>query len=192
MSALFFTSHLFSCFARQVFEFLSGYVLWERQQRLVEAMAGAARDGQSEAQQMIMGDGKTTVVGPMLALMLGEAPQRGGGLGGLVTLVCPKALIAQSKSVLRSCFSVPMCPKPVFTLKFERGYDCRVSTLKALRSVAPEACFFRALQVAAQGRPAASLARHLALALALAHVLLPTPVIAERSWRRRIRRWVLW
>ena len=51
----------------------------------------------------------------------------------MVALVCPKALLQQSKSVMRAVFSAPITPKPVYTLKFERGFDSRVSTLRELR-----------------------------------------------------------
>jgi hypothetical protein len=107
------------------FEFVSGYMLWERQANLVKDFYNAAINGSSETQQMIMGDGKTTVVGPMLTLMLGG--QRG------VTVVCPKALIAQTNSIMRQIFSAPLNPKPVLTLKFDRGHDSRVSSLRAVR-----------------------------------------------------------
>ena len=113
------------------FEFVSSFVLWERQTRLVNEFSEAALAGGSQAQQMIMGDGKTTVVGPLLALILGGPDTTGGGKA--VTLVCPKALIAQSKAIMRQIFSAPLIPKPVMTLHFDRGNDSRVSSLRALR-----------------------------------------------------------
>ncbi len=54
--------------------------------------------GQSVVKQMIMGAGKTTVVGPLLALMLADGKQ-------LVTQVVPHALLEFSRSVMRSTFS---------------------------------------------------------------------------------------
>jgi hypothetical protein len=81
---------------------------------------------------MIMGDGKTTVVGPLLALMLAGAQSATQG-GMLVTLVCPKALLAQSKGIMRAIFSAPLMPKPVYTLDFDRGFDSRASSLRQLR-----------------------------------------------------------
>jgi len=107
------------------FEFTSGYMMWERQTQLIRDFYNAAMNGSSETQQMIMGDGKTTVVGPMLTLMLGGA--RG------VTVVCPRALIVQTKQIMRQIFSAPLTPKPVLTLKFDRGHDSRVSALRAVR-----------------------------------------------------------
>lgn len=117
-----------------LFEFTSEYMLWKRQVALVSQFSTCALRGGSETQQMLMGDGKTTVVGPLLALMLAEkkSPQK-GTRGQLVTLVCPKALVQQSKNIMRAIFSTPVTPKPVFTLKFERGFDSRSSTLATLR-----------------------------------------------------------
>ena len=115
------------------FEFLSGFLLWKRQCNLVREFSSSARSGSSQAQQMIMGDGKTTVVGPLLALIMGGDVTDTSGDGRLVTLVCPKALLQQSKTVMRTCFSSPITPKPLYTLKFDRGFDSRVSTLRKLR-----------------------------------------------------------
>ena len=47
---------------------------------------------------MIMGAGKTTVICPLLALLLADGKS-------LVTLVVPSALLEMSRSVLRACFS---------------------------------------------------------------------------------------
>lgn len=55
-----------------VFEFLFDVVLRGKQVQLVEDFASAARAGNSRVHQMIMGAGKTTVVGPLLCLMLAD------------------------------------------------------------------------------------------------------------------------
>jgi len=47
--------------------------------------------------QMIMGAGKTTVVGPLLALLLGDGKT-------LVVQVVPAALLEFSRAVMRECF----------------------------------------------------------------------------------------
>lgn len=62
---------------------------------------------------MIMGAGKTTVVGPLLALMLGDGEQ-------LVTQVVPPALLEFSRSVMRATFSSIM-HKRIYTLSFDRA-----------------------------------------------------------------------
>lgn len=63
--------------------------------------------------QMIMGAGKTTVVGPLLALMLGDGKS-------LVAQVVPPALLEFSRSIMRSTFSSIM-HKRVYTLHCERA-----------------------------------------------------------------------
>ena len=117
-----------------MFEFSTTFIMWRRQMKLVQQFASEALKRGSQAQQMIMGDGKTTVVGPLLSLILASKPRQDGDPNSLqsVTLVCPQALMAQSKSVMRALFSSPAAPKPVYTLKFERSFDSRVSTLGAL------------------------------------------------------------
>ena len=62
--------------------------------------------------QMIMGAGKTTVVGPLLALMLGDGKQ-------LVVQVVPKPLLEFSRSVMRERFSA-IIQKPIYTFHFDR------------------------------------------------------------------------
>jgi hypothetical protein len=62
-----------------------------------------------------MGAGKTTVIGPLLALILADGKS-------LVTQVVPSALLQMSRTVLRSRFSA-IIVKPVHTLWFERTLD---------------------------------------------------------------------
>ena len=49
-----------------VFEAMCGFLLRGRQVELVNSFVSSARDGRSCVQQMLMGAGKTTVVGPLL------------------------------------------------------------------------------------------------------------------------------
>ena len=65
-----------------VFEFITGFLLRKRQYELVTDFLSAHKRGESSVHQMIMGAGKTTVVGPLLALMLADGQR-------LVTQVCP-------------------------------------------------------------------------------------------------------
>ena len=58
-------------------------------------MSASAAAGESRVQQMIMGAGKTTVVGPLLTLILADGVN-------LVTHVMPSPLLEQSRNVLRS------------------------------------------------------------------------------------------
>jgi hypothetical protein len=62
---------------------------------------------------MIMGAGKTTVVTPLLALMLADGKS-------LVTQVVPHALLEFSRGVMREKFAA-VVRKPVFTFHFDRG-----------------------------------------------------------------------
>ena len=62
---------------------------------------------------MIMGAGKTTCIGPLLALMLGDGKS-------LVTQVVPDALLTMSRNVMWSRFTQIMS-KRVFTLRFTRS-----------------------------------------------------------------------
>ena len=50
-----------------VFEFISGFLLRSRQVELVQAFVDSHRSGRSRVEQMIMGQGKTTVI-PWLCL----------------------------------------------------------------------------------------------------------------------------
>lgn len=63
--------------------------------------------------QMIMGAGKTTVVTPLLALMLADGKS-------LVTQVVPHALLDFSRGVMREKFAA-VVRKPIFTFSFSRG-----------------------------------------------------------------------
>ena len=76
-------------------------------------LAGAALAGTSVCQQMLMGEGKTTVISPLLALLLGES--------NLVMQIVPAQLLAFALSVLRSVFGAGQpLRKPVWTFAFDR------------------------------------------------------------------------
>eukprot|EP00967_Tisochrysis_lutea_P092455 scaffold133291_cov31-Tisochrysis_lutea.AAC.6 len=75
---------------------------------------------------MLMGGGKTTVVGPLLALMLGDGET-------LVIQTMPQALLEQSKATLRATFSSIM-RKRVFTLVFDRCSELTWQTVEKLHS----------------------------------------------------------
>ena len=82
------------------------------QAELILEFVAAARRSESRVHQMIMGAGKTTVVCPMLALMLGNHST-------LVMQVVPMALLEFSRSVMRERFS-SLLRKPVYTFSFDR------------------------------------------------------------------------
>jgi len=96
-----------------VFEYMSGFVLRKRQVDLINAFARDAVSAKSRVEQLIMGQGKTAVIGPMLALMLTSGDH-------LVTQVVPDALLEHSRQVMRGCFS-SVITKRVYTLAFDRS-----------------------------------------------------------------------
>jgi len=96
-----------------VFEFTWNIMLRQAQVILVREFMGALRSGKSMVKQMIMGQGKTTVVGPLLALMLGDGKS-------LVAQVVPPALLEFSRSIMRSTFSSIM-HKRIYTLTCDRA-----------------------------------------------------------------------
>lgn len=96
-----------------VFEFTYSLMLRKSQVILVNKFLDSLNNGQSMCHQMIMGAGKTTVVAPLLALMLADGKS-------LVTQVVPHALLEFSRSVMREKFAA-VVRKPIFTFSFNRG-----------------------------------------------------------------------
>jgi Protein of unknown function (DUF3638) len=92
--------------------------------QLVREFTTTLNRGGSLVKQMIMGQGKTTVVGPLLALMLADGRP-------LVVQVVPPALLEFSRGVLRSTFS-SIIHKRIFTLTFDRTSQADESTLRKL------------------------------------------------------------
>ena len=96
-----------------VFEFMSPFGLRVRQYELSKELARSAMNGVSTCQQMIMGSGKTTVIGPMVALLLADGRS-------LVTQVVPDQLLDMSQNVMRNAFGSCVI-KEVFSLTFTRN-----------------------------------------------------------------------
>ncbi|RHY32657.1 hypothetical protein DYB32_002374 [Aphanomyces invadans] len=99
-----------------VFEYVFELMLRSRQVEMVDSFMRSLGNGSSRVQQMIMGAGKTTVVGPLLTYMLADRTV-------LITHVMPTALLEQSRAVLRSRFSNAILAKRIFTLSFDRSVD---------------------------------------------------------------------
>ena len=95
-----------------LFEFCHGLLLRPSQVQLVNKLLAEMELGHSVCHQMIMGAGKTTVVGPLLTMLLANA-------NTLVVEVVPPALLDFSAGVLRERFSAAI-RKPVFTFTFDR------------------------------------------------------------------------
>ena len=109
-----------------VFEFTWNLMLRRSQVTMVRDYLGAVRAGESMVKQLIMGQGKTTVVCPLLTLILGDGDN-------LVVLVVPPALLDFSRSIMRSTFSTIMT-KGVFTFSFDRSSEVHPSIYKKLAS----------------------------------------------------------
>ena len=130
-----------------VFEYKFGYMLRSRQYQLTAELEQSAMAGSSRCNQMIMGAGKTTVIGPLLAMMLsgastpcsngGKTPKPEGspgsnsaaadGNGKLLIIQCvPGALLEMSINVMRSVFN-NVIDKDVLTLTFKRTLDPKVN-----------------------------------------------------------------
>jgi hypothetical protein len=85
----------------------------QSQEEGAASTAAPARRNKARVHQMLMGAGKTTVVGPLLALLLGDRET-------LVVQVVPPALLNFSRAVMRERFS-SIIQKPVYTFQFARG-----------------------------------------------------------------------
>ena len=96
-----------------VFEFTYSIMLRKSQVILVNKFMQALRENRSMCHQMIMGAGKTTVVAPLLALMLADGKS-------LTIQVVPPALLEMSRSVMREKFAA-VVRKPIFTFAFDRS-----------------------------------------------------------------------
>lgn len=97
-----------------LFEFTWSLVLRDRQRELITEMHDSvAKQQQSLVKQMIMGAGKTTVVGPLLGVMLSNG-------SNLVLQVVPPALLDFTRSVMRTTFSSVM-RKQIFSFTCDRS-----------------------------------------------------------------------
>ena len=96
-----------------VYEYSTGIVLRSAQVELVGKLVRGARTGRSICHQLLMGEGKTTVISPLLALLLADGSQ-------LVMQIVPSSLLAFSLNVLRAAFTTPSLHKPVLSFTFDR------------------------------------------------------------------------
>ena len=84
-----------------LFEFVWNILLRNKQVKTVRNFVATLGAGGSKVKQMIMGAGKTTVVAPLLALMLADGDS-------LVLSVVPKALLEMSRKQMRETFATIM------------------------------------------------------------------------------------
>eukprot|EP01012_Entosiphon_sulcatum_P007139 TRINITY_DN13559_c0_g1_i1.p1 TRINITY_DN13559_c0_g1~~TRINITY_DN13559_c0_g1_i1.p1 ORF type:complete len:4669 (-),score=764.85 TRINITY_DN13559_c0_g1_i1:3029-17035(-) len=95
-----------------MFEYVWNILLRQQQVDIVQGFVKTLRDGNSNVRQMIMGAGKTTVVGPLLTLMLADGET-------LLMQVVPQSLLDFTRGVLRSTFSCIM-HKQIYTFLCDR------------------------------------------------------------------------
>lgn len=96
-----------------VFEFVWNIQLRQKQVQIVDNFRQILASGGSKVKQMIMGAGKTSVVAPLLALILADGKS-------LVLSVVPKALVEMSRTRMRETFAA-IIVKRIYTLEFERS-----------------------------------------------------------------------
>ncbi|CAK0887697.1 unnamed protein product [Prorocentrum cordatum] len=96
-----------------VFEFLFNVLLRKSQVKLLDTFMRSAESGKSVCHQMIMGEGKTTVIAPLLTLLLADGSR-------LLCACMPASLLDMSRSAMIERFSSPVLPRPVLTLRFHR------------------------------------------------------------------------
>ena len=109
-----------------VFEYAQGVVLRERQVALVRDFARAAASARgAECAQMLMGEGKTTMICPLLGFMLANQET-------LVVQVVPQSLLEFSRGCLRRAFA-GVVRRSVVTLAFDRFTPLTPAPLYALR-----------------------------------------------------------
>lgn len=116
-----------------LFEFSHGLLLRLSQVQLVRQLLHDMRNNKSVCHQMIMGAGKTTVVGPLVAMLVASGRT-------MVCEVVPPALLDFSAGILRERFSAGI-RKPIFTFSFDRYSSvtpallCKLQTARNLRAV---------------------------------------------------------
>ena len=109
-----------------VFEFVWNIQLRKKQIEIVDDFRDCLDKGKSKVKQMIMGAGKTSVVAPLLALIIADG-------SSLVLSVVPKALVEMSRTRMRETFSSIMT-KRIYTLEFDRSTKVKPSMRRSLEN----------------------------------------------------------
>ena len=111
-----------------VFEFVWNIQLRQKQVEIVDNFRQNLSNNISKVKQMIMGAGKTSVVAPLLALILADGKS-------LVLSVVPKALVEMSRTRMRETFAAIMV-KRIYTLDFDRSTKVRPAMRRSLENAA--------------------------------------------------------
>ncbi len=86
----------------------------ESQQKTIQSFETSARESHGMVQQMLMGSGKSTVVAPMLSLLLQQ--------DRLVVQVVPESLLRATRDIMRSVFGC-IWTRRVQVFRFDRTID---------------------------------------------------------------------
>ncbi|CAJ1448614.1 unnamed protein product, partial [Effrenium voratum] len=113
-----------------VFEFSDNKMLHERQVAIISDFQKTVEGGSSGVKQMIMGAGKTTVVSPLLSMLLADGKR-------LVSLVVPSALLEFCRGVLMAVFS-SIIQKRVCLFHCDRSEDVDIAICDRIESVRNE------------------------------------------------------
>ena len=111
-----------------VFEFVWNIQLRKKQVEIVNDFRSNLANGTSKVKQMIMGAGKTSVVAPLLALIVADGKS-------LVLSVVPKALVEMSRTRMRETFAAIMV-KRIYTLDFDRSTSVSPAMRRSLENAA--------------------------------------------------------
>jgi hypothetical protein len=111
-----------------VFEFVWNVQLRKKQVEIVDDFVACLASGKSKVKQMIMGAGKTSVVAPLLALIVADG-------SSLVLSVVPKALVEMSRTRMRETFASIMV-KRIYTLEYDRSTTVKASMRRGLENAA--------------------------------------------------------
>eukprot|EP01038_Epipyxis_sp_PR26KG_P004458 gene4458-6304_t len=107
-----------------VFEFIWNIQLRKKQIEIIDEFRTCLASGTSRVKQMIMGAGKTSVVAPLLALIVADGKS-------LVLSVVPKALVEMSRTRMRETFA-SILVKRIYTLEFDRSTVVKPSMYRSL------------------------------------------------------------
>jgi hypothetical protein len=111
-----------------VFEFVWNIQLRQKQVEIVNDFRHNLANDVSKVKQMIMGAGKTSVVAPLLALIVADGKS-------LVLSVVPKALVEMSRTRMRETFAAIMV-KRIYTLDYDRSTTVTPSMRRSLENAA--------------------------------------------------------
>ena len=108
-----------------VFEFTHDLMLRDAQVALLGRFLDARRRGSSLCHQLIMGQGKTTVIAPLLGIMIAD--------GNVVVIsIVPPHLLPSARTVLREKLAASL-QRPVYGMTFDRYTPVTASLIQLLR-----------------------------------------------------------